>query len=187
VLVEPLPRRHSEELQGSGGLGRARPRPPSSPARLTSPARPGPQATEPAVDAALALGVPFAVVPCCVFPAAFPARRLPGGRPVRTPAELVAYLRAKAGPGAAVARLPFQGMNAVVYSHGLAAAAAAAEKPAAAALVEGGQAASAPALAGEPALPPAERSQAARPATPISESAPAAPAFESAGDIKPGP
>ncbi len=32
------------------------------------------QATEPIVDAALAACVPFAVVPCCVFPSLFPDR-----------------------------------------------------------------------------------------------------------------
>ena len=46
------------------------------------------QATEAVVDFALTHGKPFAVVPCCVFPNAFPQRRLPGGAPVRTTAEL---------------------------------------------------------------------------------------------------
>ena len=32
------------------------------------------QATEPIVDLALRLGVPFAVVPCCVYPGLFPFR-----------------------------------------------------------------------------------------------------------------
>ena len=53
------------------------------------------QATEPLVDLALALRVPFATVPCCVFPQEFPERRGPDGRPVKTHAEFVAYLLAK--------------------------------------------------------------------------------------------
>lgn len=41
------------------------------------------QATDAVVDAALALGCPFAVVPCCVFPALFAqTRRTPDGRRV---------------------------------------------------------------------------------------------------------
>jgi len=39
------------------------------------------QATEPIIDAALALGKPFAVVPCCVFPDLFPHRRTRTGGP----------------------------------------------------------------------------------------------------------
>ena len=39
------------------------------------------QATEPVVDAAIALGKPFAVVPCCVFPELFPDRRTPRTAP----------------------------------------------------------------------------------------------------------
>jgi hypothetical protein len=43
------------------------------------------QATDAVVDAALALGCPFAVVPCCVFPALFAeTRRTPDGRRVTT-------------------------------------------------------------------------------------------------------
>ena len=34
------------------------------------------QATEPCIDLAMLLGVPFCVVPCCVFPSEFPDRRL---------------------------------------------------------------------------------------------------------------
>ena len=34
------------------------------------------QATEPCIDLAMVLGVPFCVVPCCVFPSEFPDRRL---------------------------------------------------------------------------------------------------------------
>ena len=53
------------------------------------------QATEAAVDLALALRVPFAVVPCCVFPSLFPHRRTREGKPVASYDEFVEYLRAK--------------------------------------------------------------------------------------------
>ena len=72
------------------------------------------QATEPVVDAAIALGKPFAVVPCCVFPELFPARRTADGSPVRTYVEFVDYLVAK-HPDAKLAYLPFKGRNRVVY------------------------------------------------------------------------
>ena len=79
------------------------------------------QATEPAVDLALARGLPWAVVPCCVFPALFPRRRVPGADgapvPVRTYGDFVRYLALKS-PGARLAKLPFEGMNVVVYDTG---------------------------------------------------------------------
>jgi hypothetical protein len=75
------------------------------------------QATEPIVDAALRAGKPFAVVPCCVFARLFSARRGPGGAPVRTYAELIAYLRAK-DARIRVAHLPFTGRNVVLYMRG---------------------------------------------------------------------
>lgn len=63
------------------------------------------QATEPAIDLALALNVPFAVVPCCVFPLMFPERRLNGKR-VSTYTDFVAYLCQK-HPCIRRATLPF--------------------------------------------------------------------------------
>ncbi len=57
------------------------------------------------VDLALALGLPFAVVPCCVFPSEFPDRRVDGS-PVRFYPQLLAYLRAK-HPRIRSATLPF--------------------------------------------------------------------------------
>lgn len=51
-------------------------------------------ATEPAVDFALALRIPFAVVVCCVFPSLFKSR-LHRGRPVKTYEQFLAYLLAK--------------------------------------------------------------------------------------------
>ena len=42
------------------------------------------QATDPIVDTALKAQKPFAVVPCCVFPKMFSARRLQNGSTVRS-------------------------------------------------------------------------------------------------------
>ena len=72
------------------------------------------QATESIVDFALHSGLPFAVVPCCVFRHSFLQRRLPCGAAVRTREQLVQYLQHKA-PGSSVAWLPFLGADQVVY------------------------------------------------------------------------
>ncbi|KDD73377.1 hypothetical protein H632_c2241p0, partial [Helicosporidium sp. ATCC 50920] len=72
------------------------------------------QATEPAVDLALALGRPWAVVPCCVYGGARGRPRRLDGRLVRSHGDFVEYLRRKA-PGVRVAKLPFEGKNTVVY------------------------------------------------------------------------
>lgn len=53
------------------------------------------QATEACVDLALVLRVPFAVVPCCVFPSEFPSRRTEDGERVKRYAEFIAYLHRK--------------------------------------------------------------------------------------------
>ena len=83
------------------------------------------QATDAAVDFALAHGKPFAVVPCCTYARDFPHRRLPpgpgrpkGGGPVTTHAHLVEYLLAKAPWVIKSETLPFEGKNVVVYSLG---------------------------------------------------------------------
>ena len=75
------------------------------------------QATEPIVDMALALGKPFAVVPCCVFPSDNPHRKLADGTQVVTYAHFVAYLHAK-HPDIEVEFLPLQGANQVVFYRG---------------------------------------------------------------------
>ena len=49
------------------------------------------QATEPSIDLALLLGIPFAVVPCCVFPREFPDRSL-NDKKVRTHGQFIEYL-----------------------------------------------------------------------------------------------
>jgi hypothetical protein len=72
------------------------------------------QATEAIVDAALALGKPFAVVPCCVFPELFPDRRRRDGAEVREYVDFVEYLRAK-DPEIRIGYLPFEGRSRVLY------------------------------------------------------------------------
>jgi hypothetical protein len=76
-------------------------------------------ATEPAVRLALALNKPFAVVPCCVYSAQFPGRRLASGEAVTKHAQLVEYLSeitAAAGRVAERVALPFEGMSLCVWS-----------------------------------------------------------------------
>ena len=73
------------------------------------------EATEPIVDAALRLGRPFAVVPCCVFAREFP-RQLPNGLPVTTYEQLLDYLQAKAPGRIRRTHLPFVGRNVVLYA-----------------------------------------------------------------------
>jgi hypothetical protein len=64
------------------------------------------QATDYCIDLALALGVPFCVVPCCVFPSEFTHRRLEDGSIVRDYADLLQYLKDKS-PGVKMANLRF--------------------------------------------------------------------------------
>ncbi|GBG32935.1 Zinc finger protein zfs1 [Hondaea fermentalgiana] len=72
------------------------------------------QATEPLVDLALWLDVPFAVVPCCVYSKLFPKRALKDGTPVRSHALLVQYLLEK-DSRIRVSTLDFEGKNTVLY------------------------------------------------------------------------
>ena len=73
------------------------------------------QATEAIVDEALRARMPFAVVPCCVYPSLFPARRLrAGGQGVRRYRGFLQYLREK-DARVRVARLPLGGRNLVLY------------------------------------------------------------------------
>ncbi|KAL4419682.1 hypothetical protein ABPG75_006780 [Micractinium tetrahymenae] len=70
-------------------------------------------ATEFIVDLALALGKPFAVVPCCVFAPGLP--RQSGGTTSRYE-QFLSYLAAKDPTGKIqVATLPFEGRNKVLY------------------------------------------------------------------------
>ncbi|CAL8470609.1 g10151 [Coccomyxa elongata] len=72
-------------------------------------------ATEAIVDFAQRMRKPFAVVPCCVYAAEFPRRRLPDGAPVRTNEDLIAYIVSKDPAAIKVRELPFEGRNKVVY------------------------------------------------------------------------
>lgn len=78
------------------------------------------QATDAIVTAALARGVPFFVVPCCVFPSHFTSRRLPslvpGGdmRSVRSYEDLVEYIATQSEDIRAT-RLPFDGRNTCLW------------------------------------------------------------------------
>ena len=73
------------------------------------------QATESIVDIAMCVRVPFAVVPCCVFPDLFPERERGGKGSVRTTREFVGYLCGK-GEGVRRGFLNVKGRNVVVYS-----------------------------------------------------------------------
>lgn len=70
-------------------------------------------------DFCLARGLPFAIVPCCVYKRQFPHRRLPSGRPVSEYADLVEFLLAKDPETVRAVELDFEGKNVLVYSLGL--------------------------------------------------------------------
>ena len=72
------------------------------------------EATEPLVEMALRRNLPFAVVPCCVFPGSFPMRRLQSGGSVRSYDDFCRWLLERA-PGIESAFLPFAGRNRVIY------------------------------------------------------------------------
>eukprot|EP00041_Stephanoeca_diplocostata_P014221 m.256090 g.256090 ORF g.256090 m.256090 type:complete len:401 (+) comp19626_c0_seq1:389-1591(+) len=71
------------------------------------------QATEAIVDFAVMHNKPFAVVPCCVFPALFPYRRDRAGQLVTTTQQLVEYIQDKTG--GTVEYLDMEGANQVVF------------------------------------------------------------------------
>ena len=75
------------------------------------------QATEAIIDAALQLGKPFAVVPCCVYPNLFPLRRLPNGKPVVSYEDFIQYLLAK-DDSIQSQYLNFRGRNQVLFRTG---------------------------------------------------------------------
>lgn len=72
------------------------------------------QVTESIVDAALVLNLPFAVVPCCVFPHLFPHRKKLDGSTVTSTEEFIDYLQEK-HPSIKKCDLPFNGRNVVLY------------------------------------------------------------------------
>ncbi len=53
------------------------------------------EATEPCIDLALSQRIPFAVVPCCVFPTLFTSRVLKSGRPVRNYDQFIQFIKEK--------------------------------------------------------------------------------------------
>ncbi|EJK65276.1 hypothetical protein THAOC_13883 [Thalassiosira oceanica] len=78
--------------------------------------------TEAIIDVALKHGLPFAVVPCCVFADLYPNRKLwseeQGGEiPVRTYEQFIEYLLAK-DKSLRIETLPFQGKCNVIYRTG---------------------------------------------------------------------
>ena len=72
------------------------------------------QATEAIVGYAQRARKPFAVVPCCVYGEAFPRRRLPDGRLVRSYDDLLRYILSK-DPAVQMRELPFEGRNKVLW------------------------------------------------------------------------
>merc|ERR1712107_631060 len=72
------------------------------------------QATGEIAELATHLGVPWAVVPCCVYSGSFPQRRLHSGERVRTHAQLISWLCEKY-VNARVASLDIDGKNQVVF------------------------------------------------------------------------
>lgn len=72
------------------------------------------QALGPTLELAAALRKPFAVVPCCVYAADFPRRRLRGGTAVRSYEQLLQWVGE--WPGAQRCELPFSGRNVAFYS-----------------------------------------------------------------------
>ncbi|CAB9529071.1 expressed unknown protein [Seminavis robusta] len=75
------------------------------------------QATDPIIDIGLALGIPWAIVPCCVFPNLFQTRQLASsGKPVRSYEDICTYILER-DPSIQQATLPFRGRNQVFYWH----------------------------------------------------------------------
>jgi hypothetical protein len=74
------------------------------------------QATDPIIDVGLALQIPWAIVPCCVFPTFFQQRRLKCGKVVRTYEDLCHYILQK-DTNVQQATLPFRGRNEVFFWH----------------------------------------------------------------------
>ena len=78
------------------------------------------QATDPIVELALKMNLPFAIVPCCVMPSLFPHRRQKrqNADPVRSYSSYCQYLLDLAPDGVEfrVDHLPFVGRNKIIYS-----------------------------------------------------------------------
>ena len=74
------------------------------------------EATEPIVATALALDLPFAVIPCCVFAASFPLRRLKDGSSPSSYEDFLTYLKEK-DAGIQEEMLSFLGKNTVLFKN----------------------------------------------------------------------
>lgn len=72
------------------------------------------EATCDVVDAALQRGIPFAVVPCCVFSEKFPDRHLSSGQQVTSYDFLLQFIIEK-DSRIQKAQLPFLGRNTVLF------------------------------------------------------------------------
>ena len=73
------------------------------------------QAAGDIIDFAMAMGVPYCIVPCCVYSDTFAQRKLRDGTKVRTFDHLVEWLCEK-DPRAKTATLDLEGKNTVVYT-----------------------------------------------------------------------
>lgn len=74
------------------------------------------QAAGEIIEFALSMGIPYCIVPCCVYSDMFPKRKLRDGTTrVRTFDHLVEWLREK-DPRARTTTLDLEGKNTVVYS-----------------------------------------------------------------------
>jgi len=74
------------------------------------------EATEPIVETALTLDLPFAVIPCCVFAASFPLRRLKDGSSPSSYEDFLVYLKEK-DSRIVEERLSFLGKNTVLFKN----------------------------------------------------------------------
>lgn len=72
------------------------------------------QATDHIIDIGLALNIPWAVVPCCVFPNLFRMRKTYDVKSVRSYEDFCDFIRCK-HRGITEADLPFRGRNKVLY------------------------------------------------------------------------
>lgn len=73
------------------------------------------EATESIVSTALLHNIPFAVVPCCVFSAVFPHRKLKSGEVPTSYEDFCSFLCEKSD-SIQTAFLPFLGRNKVLYT-----------------------------------------------------------------------
>ena len=73
------------------------------------------EATEVIIDTALRFDIPFAVIPCCVFSALFPERRLKSGGEPTSYEDFCLYLAEKSDR-IQTCQIPFLGRNTVLFT-----------------------------------------------------------------------